>query len=167
MLSRTGVCLSVLCLTSTGCATIVGGGSSQAVAIRSNPASATFVVTSSSGIQMAQGQTPQTIRLPRKNEYQIEFTAEGYQPQKIALTRGTNGWIWGNLLVGWILGFVVDFASGSAYKVQPALVEITLVQSRTTTGRVETNAVIRLMDDDGQLIRSIEVPMIPEHNTVR
>jgi len=137
------------------------------VAIRSTPPSANFTITSSSGIQLAQGQTPQTITLPRKNEYQIEFTAPGFQPQKVALTRGTNGWIWGNLVVGWIVGFAVDFATGSAYKLEPALVEITLVESRSSTGALETNAVIKMLDKDGRLIRSLEVPMTPELNTER
>jgi hypothetical protein len=167
MLHLRSVVLPIMLLATTGCATLVGGGSAQPVAIRSTPTSATFTVSSSSGLQMAQGQTPQTIRLPRKNEYQIEFTAPGFQPQKVALTRGTNGWIWGNLLVGWILGFVVDFATGSAYKLEPALVEITLVESRTTAGVLETNAVIRMLDDKGRLMRSIEVPLIPERNGIQ
>lgn len=116
---------------------------------------------------MASGQTPQTIRLPRKNEYQIEFTSPGFQPQKIALTKGTNGWIWGNLLVGWIVGFAVDFATGSAYKLEPALVQITLVETRTTAGLVETEAVIRMLDDRGKLIREMSVPMVRNGATDR
>lgn len=143
-----------------GCATLLGGGSSQAVSIQSTPASARFTVKSSSGLQMAEGQTPQVIRLPRKNEYQIEFTAAGFQPRTIALTKGTNGWIWGNLIVGWIVGFAVDFATGSAYKLEPALVEINLVQASAGIGSVETNAVVKLWDGTGRLIREITVPMV-------
>ncbi len=145
----------------TGCATILGGGASQPVAIRSNPESATFTVKASNGLTMAQGQTPQTIRLPRKNEYQIEFTAPGFQPQSIALTKGTNGWIWGNLVVGWIVGFAVDFATGSAHKLEPALVDISLVQVRASTGELRTDALVKLHDKDGRLIREVTVPMVP------
>lgn len=159
--------LPALLFATTGCATLIGGGAAQPVAVRSTPTSATFTISSSSGIQMAQGQTPETVRLPRKNEYQIEFTAPGFQTQKVALTRGTNGWIWGNLVVGWILGFAVDFATGSAYKIEPALVEITLVESRNAVGALETNAVIRMLDDKGRVVSSLEVPMIPERNGIQ
>jgi len=165
MVSRHAVTLSALLLTLSGCATIVGGGSAQPVAIRSTPTSASFTVTSSSGLQMAQGTAPQTIRLPRKNEYQIEFTAPGFQPQKVVLSRGTNGWIWGNLIVGWIVGFAIDFASGSAYKLEPALVDISLVESRTASGAEQTNAVVRLLDGKGRVISETEVPLVPQEAT--
>ena len=108
----------------SGCATIVGGGSSQAVRVEATPGGAAFAVKSSSGLQMASGVAPQALRLPRKNEYQIDFTVPGYQPQTAVITRGSNGWIWGNLLFGWIVGFAIDFATGSAYKLEPALIQI-------------------------------------------
>ncbi|MHB1328884.1 MAG: hypothetical protein ACYC2K_11850 [Gemmatimonadales bacterium] len=164
MVSRHTVTLLAL-LSLSGCATIVGGGSAQPVAIRSTPNSASFTVTSSSGLQMAQGTTPQTIRLPRKNEYQVEFTAPGFQPQKVVLSRGTNGWIWGNLIFGWIVGFAIDFATGSAYKVEPALVEIALVESRTASGEEQTSAVVRMLDGKGRVISEAEVPLIPQQAT--
>ena len=59
----------------SGCATILGGGSSQSVSIQSTPPGATYSIQSSSGIQMGQGSTPSTISLPRKNEYQIQILA--------------------------------------------------------------------------------------------
>src|SRR5690606_32499732 len=85
----------VLCLALVlpSCATIAGGGSNQAVTVQSTPAPASFTIQSSSGIQMAQGTTPTTVRLPRKNEYQIQITMPGYHPQTAVLTKGINGWI--------------------------------------------------------------------------
>jgi hypothetical protein len=79
----------------------------------------------------ADGRRPHTRdrRLPRKNEYNIEITLDGYQPQTLALARGINGWVFGNLFVGWIVGFIVDFASGSAYKLEPAVVSVWLVSA--------------------------------------
>ena len=154
---------SLLGLTLLGlsaCATIVGGGSSQPVSIQSVPG-AQFTIRSSSGIQMASGQAPKTVTLPRKNEYQIDFTAPGFQPQTIALTKGTNGWVWGNLVVGWILGFVIDFASGSAYKLEPAQVNISLVAKVAANGQTETDALVSLYDAKGKLIRELSVPMVP------
>ncbi len=153
--------LAIPLLLGTGCATILGGGSSQPVAIRSATPDASFTIRSLSGLDVAQGKTPQTVVLSRKTEYQLEFTAPGYQPQKIAITKGTNGWIFGNLVIGWILGFAVDFATGSAYKLQPATVDISLVQSRTAAGIEETAASVRLRDEKGRLIRELTVPLVP------
>lgn len=145
----------------TGCATILGGGSTQPVSIKSTPASARFVVRSSSGIEMASGQTPETITLPRKNEYQLEFTAPGYQTQKIALTKGTNGWIWGNLFIGWIVGFAVDFATGSAYKLQPALIDISMIEVRADNGGMTPATRVVVRDNRGKTIREITMPLVP------
>lgn len=153
--------LAVPLFLATGCATLLGGGSSQPVSIRSNPPSARFTVRSAAGLEVASGQTPQVVTLPRKNEYQLEFTATGFQPQKFALTKGTNGWIWGNLVIGWIVGFAVDFATGSAYKLEPATVDITLVQVRGESGSLETAAAVKLRDKGGRLIRELTVPLVP------
>ena len=82
------------------------------------------------GDDMNAGRHPH-IRLPRKNEYQLRLEVPGYRPQTVALTRGTNGWIFGNLVVGWLLGFAIDFATGSAYKLEPSLVQVTMQRDQT------------------------------------
>ena len=150
-----------LCVAVSGCASILGGGSSQPVSVTSNPASARFTIRSSSGIQMAQGQTPQTVRLPRRNEYQIEFTAAGFQPQTVALTKALNGWVWCNLLFVNVVGFAVDFLSGAAYKLEPALVTVSLVQARAGNGALGTSALVELRTESGRLIRQVTVPLVP------
>ena len=99
---------------------------------------------------------PTTVRLPRKNEYQIQLAIDGYAPQTVALTRGTNGWIWGNLLFGWIIGFGVDFLTGSAYKLEPALVQVSLVQLNG-----EEYADVRVFDDSGRMIREERLLLTP------
>lgn len=142
----------------SGCATIVGGGSHQPVSLGSTPASASYSILSSSGLEMAQGVAPATVSLPRKNEYQIQVSMDGYRPQSTALTRGINGWIWGNLLVGWLLGFGIDFLTGSAYKLEPSFVQVTLELVED-----ETFAVIRLLDRRERLIEERKLLMVPEN----
>ena len=159
LLARGPACALVLTL--SGCATILGGGSSQGVTIQSSTPATHFTIRSSSGIQIASGDAPQSVRLPRKNEYQIDFTAPGFQPQTIALTKGTNGWIWGNLVVGWIVGFVVDFASGSAYKLEPSVVNISMAQKVALDGTTSTEALVSLYDTKGHLLGEQHVPMVP------
>ncbi len=139
-----------------GCATLVGGGSHQTVAIESTPSQADFTVTSADGLQVASGRTPTTVRLPRKNEYQVRLDIDGYEPQALALTRGTNGWIWGNLLFGWIVGFGVDFLTGSAYDLEPSLVQVSLERSRAGD-----YANVRIYDESGLLIGEERLLLTP------
>jgi hypothetical protein len=155
-LSRCALGLLAL-LTLSGCATIVGGGSSQPVSLQSSPVAASFSIQSSSGLEMAQGTTPSTISLPRKNEYQVRITLEGYAPQTTSLSRGINGWIWGNLFVGWILGFGIDFLTGSAYKLEPSLVQVSMQQVEA-----DVYAVVQFLDAEERLIETRRLLMVPE-----
>jgi hypothetical protein len=153
--------LAAVTIATSACATLVGGGSSQGVSIASEPSGASFTVKSSSGLQMASGTTPQVIKLPRKNEYQIEFAVPGYRSQSLALTKGVNGWVFGNLLIGWIPGLIIDFVTGSANKLEPALVQVSL--QRGVAG-VEANklfGVVRQLDASGKVLSEQRVEMQP------
>ena len=155
--SLAGVSLLFL---ASGCATLVGGGTSQPVSFASQPTSASFVVKSSSGLQMAQGKTPTTIQLPRKNEYQLEITAPGYQPQSMVLTKGINGWLWANVLLGGVVGGAIDFASGAAWKLEPALVNVTL-QKGNGDDAEGMYSRIRIEDDKGHILAEHVSKLIP------
>jgi len=165
---RTVVAIVVLARMSPsmmGCATILGGGANQPVSVSSSPSGAHYTIKSSSGIQMADGAAPATVLLPRKNEYQVTVTMDGYRPQVLALTKGVNGWIWGNLFIGWIVGFIVDFASGSGYKLEPAVVSVTLETAMLPDGSTTTFAVARLLTEDGRILEEQRAPLVPQAST--
>jgi len=153
--------VAVATIAVSACATIAGGGTSQGVSVSSAPSGASFVVKSSSGLQMASGATPQTIKLPRKNEYQIEFTVPGYNPQSVPLTKGLNGWVWGNFIIGWIPGFIVDFATGSAHKLEPAVVQVTLQRGTGANDADKVFGVVKQMDASGRVISEQKVELVP------
>ena len=155
---RTTLALTSL-LTLPACASILGGGTSQSINLQATPSDASFVVKSSSGIEMSSGSGNQSVRLPRKNEYQIELRAPGYQSKNVAITKSLNGWVWGNLVVGWVVGFAIDFIGGAAYKLEPSLVSVSLDKPRGDDGAA--TAHIYLMDDKGRLIREVRTEMLP------
>jgi hypothetical protein len=130
------------------CATLFGGGSNQAVNLSSTPP-ASFTVKSSSGLQMAQGMTPFVAQLPRKNEYQIQITANGYQPQTLVLTKGINGWFWVNLLLGGVVGMAIDLVSGAAWKLEPAIINVSLQRGEDLD---ELFSCIKVFDANGKLL---------------
>ena len=144
-----------------GCASIFGGGTSQSISLRGDPTSIHYSIRAASGIQLSSGQTPNQVTLPRKQEYEIEFTAPGYQPQKLALTKGMNGWVWTNLLGSWLLGFGIDFLSGAAWKLEPSVVDVQMVRNAGDNGQLEVSALVRFLNADGSLIRQQVLPMIP------
>ena len=153
--------LATVMVGSSACATLVGGGSSQAVSISSEPSSASFIVKSSSGMQMASGTTPQTIRLPRKNEYQLEFAVPGYKPQTVALTKGVNGWVFGNFVIGWIPGLIIDFVTGSANKLEPALVSVSLQKGVAGVEAGKFFGVVKQFDASGKTLSEQRVELEP------
>ena len=104
---------------------------------------------------MSAGSVPASFSVPRKNEYQINISLDGYETRTLAMTKGTNGWIWVNLLF-WP-GFIVDFLTGAAYKLEPTLVNVTLERS------IETAAVVRFFNSDQKLIKEQRLQMVPIH----
>ena len=75
--------------------------------------------------------TPFVIELPRKTKcVVIRFQKEGYFPHQVMLVRTINGWLWGNLLIGGVLGIGVDFLTGAAYELAPMEVDAILTEMK-------------------------------------
>lgn len=106
-----------------GCATIVSGRS-QKVFIGSDPDNAAVTVNES------QYKTPCTILLDRTvPEYRILIEKEGYLPYKVIVNRTTNGWVFGNIIFGGIIGVVIDVVSGSCYSFSVDKIDAALIPS--------------------------------------
>lgn len=112
----------VLCMVAqTGCASIVGG-KHQTLHIESNPVGAK-VITSR---EDTEGITPTDLVLKRKHEYQLIFEKPGYKTKKVNIDNELRGWFWMNILSWGIIGIIVDLATGSAYKLEPETVVVSL-----------------------------------------
>ena len=70
--------------------------------------------------------TPATVPLARDQSHSFIFKKAGYQDDSFVITSGTSGWVWGNVLLGGLVGGVVDFASGAARKLSQDSVHVTL-----------------------------------------
>ncbi len=107
-----------------GCATIVSGRM-QNLPVISSPDGA--VVTMGNLRQ----RTPCVLHLDRRmGAYQIKIEKDGYEPVTVTLKKGVNGWVFGNLVFGGIIGLIVDVSSGAASSFRPSKVEIELVRKR-------------------------------------
>lgn len=113
--------LSVSLLVS-GCASIVSD-SQWPVSVNSTPDKAEFVIRNENGVAIAGGTTPQTVMLPSGagyfdgETYIIQFTKGGFASRNVTVNSSINGWYWGNLLFGGLVGFfIVDPATGAMWK---------------------------------------------------
>lgn len=127
--------LSVILL--SGCSSIVSK-SAYPVVISSQPDGASFVVTNRAGEKVESGDTPATITLKAssgffKNEsYTVVLNKEGYSAKTYTFSSTLDGWYFGNIMLGGIIGMVfVDPATGAMYKL-PDRVETSLEQTAST-----------------------------------
>lgn len=91
----------------SGCATILND-STQPVAFSSDPQGAVVKVDG-----VAMGRTPTTIPVPRKGwDKQLQFELDGYKTAQMTLKNTLSGAAAGNLILGGLVGGVVDGISG-------------------------------------------------------
>jgi hypothetical protein len=99
----------------------MGGDRPQEVKIKSRPEGAMVVVDG-----QPQGPTPTTVALDRKVEHQVQLEMPGYEPALAVIKPGMNLWVFGDLVVGGIIGLCVDCASESWHQLYPGSMDVRL-----------------------------------------
>jgi hypothetical protein len=95
------------------------------VSVTTNPAGAKVFV----GDQQV-GQTPTVVTLDRKADKAVfRLELAGFEPVTVARDKQLNGWIWGNILLGGIIGLVIDFSTGAAHRFDETPIEVGLSPS--------------------------------------
>ena len=110
----------------TGCATIASG-TTQEVTFQSTPDGATVKVNGK-----PLGKTPLTVQLDKNADQTLTFEKEGYKTFSTAMTTTTDGWFWGNIIIGGLLGSTTDMMSGAINEYAPSQYIVTL-QSESVT----------------------------------
>lgn len=141
----------------SGCASIAHG-TNQQIEIMSTPAAAQIEITTPAGMVAYSGTTPATTKLQRKNEYKVTITLDGYAEEEIWITKSTDGAVWGNFICGGILGLIIDFSNGAAYRLSPDEINVSMVTASLDGQTHETYAVFRQLNDDGEL-QTMVLPM--------
>ena len=113
----------------SGCSSILSGAH-KTINVTSNPVGAQVDIFDGNNTMVAQGKTPFPVTLKRGAGYfkpaQYEF--KGSLPDKptkvVGYKNGINGWYWGNILLGGLIGMViVDPITGAMWE-PPAVVNI-------------------------------------------
>lgn len=98
----------ILVLVGTGCSTIVSPTKSS-VEVTSIVDGQEFRVEDNEGAVVAKAKTPSVIKLD--NEGESTFTYITACQTKLEKSK-VNGWVWGNILFGGIIGLAVDLTKG-------------------------------------------------------
>ncbi|WP_430399086.1 hypothetical protein [Flavobacterium sp.] len=127
----------------SSCASIVSK-SSYPITINSAPSEAQIVIKDKKGVEIFSGQTPATLKLKSgsgffgKARYQVTFTKKGYNTKTVPVEFKLDGWYFGNLLLGGVLGMlIIDPATGAMYKLDTEFINETLVQSTASLQKEE------------------------------
>lgn len=122
-------------LLSAGCASIVSK-SKYPLTVKSTPENASISITDKHGVEVFKGQTPAVVRLKSgagffsKAEYHVKFSAPGYSEKIIPIRSKLNGWYFGNIVFGGLIGLlIIDPATGAMYKIDAKEVNETLNKS--------------------------------------
>lgn len=117
----------------SSCATIVSG-SKQNIKFSSNPSDATIFID-----EVEAGKTPFAIKLSKKREHHIMIKLDGYQTYETNLTKKINGWYFGNIFLGGLVGLIIDPITGAMYNLTPK--EINAELNKGTVFRVNNKDI--------------------------
>lgn len=117
-------CLVLSALYLNGCASIVSS-SSRNVTIATDPdqAQVEIVNVKDNNTSILKATTPHTLNMDasagffQPSEYKIKLSKDGYLPMEKQLKANINGWYFGNIVFGGVLGIlIVDPATGAMWK---------------------------------------------------
>ena len=125
--------LIATCFLASSCASIVSK-SSYPISINSTPSEAKITITDKKGVEIFTGNTPASLKLNAssgffsKARYQVKFEKTGYQSKTAPIDFKLDGWYFGNILFGGLVGMlIVDPATGAMYKLDTEFLNETLV----------------------------------------
>jgi PEGA domain len=128
----------------SGCATIVHG-SRQNINFSSVPSAAKIYIDNKDV-----GVTPKLISLRRngklngqpsgKQFYDIKITIDGYMPYEMKILRKGDGWVWGNLAFGGLIGLIIDAADGAMYNLTPYQINAQ-ISKNTSWNKIEKDNI--------------------------
>ncbi len=124
----------------SGCATIFGK-SVYPVSIGCNPRGATVSITDKKHREVYKGSAPVVVGLKSsagffsKAEYFVKISSPGYADRILPVNFKLNGWYFGNLLIGGVLGMlIIDPATGAMWKLATPDIYIDFEKSIPSAG---------------------------------
>ena len=105
----------------SGCATIVHLGGNEELNVSLEPAGAKVVIDGTE-----RGVTPLATKVERKKDHAVVLTKEGFEENQSRVESDLSGWVAGNVMLGGLVGILVDVFGGGGYTIEPDAVAVTL-----------------------------------------
>jgi hypothetical protein len=118
---------ALLCLVTgllCSCSTILNT-TTQDVEIKTKPSNAKITIDGKK-----YGTTPQVVNLERGSNHVVKLELDGFDPYETQLTRKISPWFWFNVLNAIVPGVLIDYMSGSMYRLLPDSFEAELIQAK-------------------------------------
>lgn len=103
-------------------------GTSQGIMISSDPTGAEVAVDG-----MSRGRKPIDVAMKRKRDHLVSISLDGYETRTIPVIKDVGGAVWGNVLMGGLIGWGVDATSGAQYNLNPPTIHVKLTKSNSLT----------------------------------
>lgn len=134
------------------CASIVSK-SVYNVRLNSSPEAAQVQVFDRNGREIFNGTTPTQVALKsgagyfKKAEYTIKYNKPGYLPKEVMIHSDINGWYFGNIVFGGLIGFlIVDPATGAMYRLDTTNLNETLAPETGKTTSTTGERTLHIVD---------------------
>jgi len=144
------ICVVFLAFFLTGCASIISKNM-YPVSINSTPTGATVLIEDEDGKQIYKGKTPATITLEAgksyfdAREYEVTFSLIGYENQIAVIKPKIDGWYFGNILIGGLIGMlIVDPITGAMWKL-PSDLNVNMAEQVSLN---KTDQILRIVTID-------------------
>jgi hypothetical protein len=141
----------IIIMISSSCASIVSR-SSWPLSVKSEPVGAKVQIINRHGISVFSGQTPATVLLKSgagffaNESYLVKLTLDGYTEKTIPVSCRHNGWYFGNIIFGGLIGMlIVDPATGAMFRLETPDIDEPLTPN-TTSDKGTSLKIISLND---------------------
>jgi len=132
------IVVTIFLFSLSSCASILSD-SSYPFTVNTNPTGVSVAINDSEGVEIFKGASPATVNLKasrgffKKASYTVHISGKGYEDQTLPVNFKVDGWYFGNLLLGGVIGMlIVDPATGAMYKIEDEYMSVTLAQSNTS-----------------------------------
>ncbi|WP_122543968.1 hypothetical protein [Pseudomonas viridiflava] len=139
--------IAIVAFAVTGCASIVSD-SKYPVAVTSSPSGAAYEIFNEGGVSVRSGVTPDEVTLRAGagyfdgEKYTVTYRKDGYTSSTQTLESGIDGWYWGNIVIGGLIGMlIVDPATGAMYTLSEKINSTLTVAPVSAISAVERSSV--------------------------
>lgn len=141
-----------------GCASITHGRASW-LRVETNPENIQVKLVGINNGESINKSTPFRVALDKGSDYKLTVETPNYKSEEVIIRRKITGWFWGNILIGWIVGFAIDALTKNMWDHNQHLVTLDLESISTAPDIIKINMPIVFENSRGKKETKI-IPLV-------